>query len=59
MIKTALDIVALGLFGKDHGLAEVLSADSCQSNAAGLGREDHGDLIHVKIPAEFLGYVDH
>ena len=55
MIQAALNIVALGLLGEDHGLMETGGNGSGKSNAAGLGGENHGDLIHIEIFAEFLG----
>ena len=33
---------------------EIGSHSGGQSNAAGFCREDHGDLVHIKILAEFL-----
>ena len=55
LIEAALDVVALGLLGEDHGLVEVVGHDGGQGDAAGLGGENHGDLIHIEIFAEFLG----
>jgi len=55
LIQAALNIVALGLLGEDHGLMETGGNGSGKSNAAGLGGENHGDLIHIEIFAEFLG----
>ena len=47
-------VVALGLLGKDHGLVIVHGHGGCQSDAAGLGSEDHGHVVHIEILAEFL-----
>ena len=33
--------------------------DGGQGDAAGLGGEDHGDLVHVEVLAELLGDVVH
>ena len=59
LVQAALDVVALGLLGKDHGLVEVLGHDGGQGDAGGLRREDHGDFIHVEVLAELLGDVGH
>ena len=38
---------------------EVLGHDGGQGDTAGLGGEDHGDIIHVEVLAELLGNVVH
>ena len=37
----------------------MLGHDGGQGDAAGLGGEDHGDLVHVEVLAELLGDVVH
>ncbi len=38
---------------------EVVGHDGGQGDAAGLGGEDHGDLVHIEMFAEFLGDMAH
>ena len=59
LIEAALDVVALGLLGEDHGLVEVAGHDGGKGDAAGLRGEDHGDIVHVEELPKFLGDVIH
>ena len=59
LIQAALDVVALGLFGEDHGLAEVAGHHGRQGDAAGLGGEDDIHAVHVEVPSQLLGDVVH
>ena len=59
LVQAALDVVALGLLGEDHGHAVPFGADGGQGDAAGLGGEHQGDLADVEQPGELVGDVAH
>ena len=59
LVQAALDVVALGLLGKDHGHAVLLGADGSESDAAGLCGQHHRDILDVKIFGKFLRHGAH
>ena len=54
LVQAALDIVALGLLGEDHGDTISLGADRGQSDTAGLGGQHHRDILYIKILGKFV-----
>ena len=56
LIQAALQVVALCLFGKDHGNPEAVRADGSQCNAAGLGSEDFRNAADVESFCKFFGH---
>ena len=54
LVEAALDVVALGLLGKDHGLAEAVSHHGGEGDAGGLRRQDDGDTAHVEAATELV-----
>ena len=57
LIQAALDVVALGLLGKEHGNAVLLRADGRKRDAAGLRRQNDRDLAGVEILGELVRNV--
>ena len=58
-VQAAFDIVALGLFGENHGHAEFLGTDGGKRYSAGLYRKHGGDAGQIKKPTEFLCHFPH
>ena len=57
LIEAAFDVVALGLLGEEHGNAVLLRADGRERDAAGLRRQNDGDLAGVEILGKLVRNV--
>ena len=59
LVQAALDVIALGLFGKHHGKPPTAGADGGKRDAAGLRRQDQVDLRQIEALREGVRDVLH